>query len=277
MEEIIFDNPEDAARSLLVDATRLAQNAGQDFAVVGGWSPFLRNANAFTHPGTKDVDLLFKGATKTEGIKNVIRIFLEAKYLVSAKHGFQLLKQIKVGDQEFVFNVDLLHPSESTPKGNMMVDQIDLDIPENRRRICSCKIKSIALPYSDFVFPEFIVQHEVTATDLRNGQEVKRTVPLVDEVGVFITKIESVGNPKRPRDAFDIFLALTQPQNSSKLITNLRNLRTKYEGIDELVRKFEEFIEKKESFTQNVKKFAPQVQEPAQQVAIVLNQTRLPH
>ena len=59
MNDYTYSSVQDAAGGLLLDAVRVARNSKLEFCVVGGWSPYLRNATPIPHPGKKDVDLLF--------------------------------------------------------------------------------------------------------------------------------------------------------------------------------------------------------------------------
>ncbi len=69
-----------AAKGLLGEATLIASKCGKKFAVCGGWSPFLRNADRFGHPGTRDVDLLFSDGADKENLKEVVSAFLQHGY-----------------------------------------------------------------------------------------------------------------------------------------------------------------------------------------------------
>src|SRR6266566_9971104 len=80
-----------------------------DFAVIGGWSPFFLNGSPIPHPGSRDVDLLFREGRTEHSLSTVVETLLEAGYLHSAKHEFQLLRLLDVAGTTFVFNVDLLH------------------------------------------------------------------------------------------------------------------------------------------------------------------------
>ena len=53
-------------------------------------------------------DSLFAQGATPDALDGVVRALLANRYVQSAKHQFQLLKVLIVGDQPFVFNVDLL-------------------------------------------------------------------------------------------------------------------------------------------------------------------------
>jgi hypothetical protein len=80
MPTATYKSLNDAARGLLGEACAIASKSGKEFAVCGGWSPVLRNSTHVSHPGTRDVDLLFsEGATK-QSLKDVVSEFLEGTY-----------------------------------------------------------------------------------------------------------------------------------------------------------------------------------------------------
>lgn len=259
--EHTYPSVQDAARGLLVDAVRVARESGLEFCVVGGWSPYLRNSHPIPHPGTKDVDLLFRKGSEAGELAEVIRAFLANDYLVSAKHQFQLLRKLNVNSTPLVFNVDLLHPLETTQTAQLMVDHMDLDVWNCSRRETGLIMKSIALLSSGFVFDGHIAEVVVSAPSPLSGQQTTTAVPLIDEVGVFITKFQSVMRPTRPRDAFDIFVSLTQGEDQDVVLKGIRDLRQEHEGIDCLTREFLEFL-KKDDFELNVCRFGRDMKHP---------------
>jgi hypothetical protein len=219
-----------AARGLLGEASSIATKCGKEFAVVGGWSPVLRNAARVSHPGTKDVDLLFsEGATK-EALKDVVSAFLDRGYLLSAKHEFQVLRTLSVGGRMFVFNVDLLHPHEGEVKGELCVDQLSFPIPHEDYKSTYVFTKSIALPNAGFVFDGFVTEERVEF-EMPDGTKANHAVPVIDEVGLLATKSKSCMVQKRPRDIFDIYLAIANPRSPDGFRANLDRLRYRHEPV----------------------------------------------
>jgi hypothetical protein len=219
-----------AAKGLLGEATSIATRCGKEFAVVGGWSPVLRNAAAGSHPGTRDVDLLFsEGATK-EALKDVVSTFLDSGYLLSAKHEFQVLRTLPVGGRSFVFNVDLLHPHEGEVKGELCVDQLSFPIPDEDYKSTYVFTKSIALPNAGFVFDGFVAKESIEFM-MPDGTTALQVVPLIDEVGLLATKSKSCMVQKRPRDIFDIYLAISSPRNVEGFKANLSRLKDRHERV----------------------------------------------
>ncbi len=276
MTDIRYPSVLDASRGLLLDAVRVARRANTEFCVVGGWSPYIRNAAPIPHPGTKDVDLLFREGAGAGKLSGVIQAFLDADYLVSAKHQFQLLRRLNVNGRPLIFNVDLLHPLETTQVAELMVDHMDLDVLVCTEREEGLRMKSIAVPASAFVFDGHVVNAEVRAVDPTTGNEEDVNVPLIDEVGVFITKFQSVMQAKRPRDAFDIFVSLTQSVDQETTLAGITELRMRYEGIDELARGFLKFL-KQGAFEKNVCRFGREmnhsIQNPRETVNDLIGRT----
>lgn len=219
-----------AAKGLLGEATSIATKCGKEFAVVGGWSPVLRNTAKVSHPGTRDVDLLFSEGATPDSLKDVISAFLDSGYLVSAKHEFQVLRTLSVRDRKFVFNVDLLHPHEGEVKGDLFVDQLSFPIPHEDFKSTYVFMKSIALPNAGFIFDGFVANEQVEFL-MPDGTSARHEVPVIDEVGLLATKSKSCTVQKRPRDIFDIYLAISSPRAPDEFKANLRRLRKRHEGV----------------------------------------------
>lgn len=226
----MYESLNSAARGLLGEATAIATRCGKEFAVVGGWSPVLRNTAMISHPGTRDVDLLFaEGATK-EALKEVVLSFLDSGYLLSAKHEFQVLRTLNVGGRTFVFNVDLLHPHEGEVRGELCVDQVQFPIPHEDYKSTYIFTKSIALPNAGFVFDGFVCKESIEF-QMPNGTKAEHVVPVINEVGLLATKSKSCMVQKRPRDIFDIYLAISSPRNAEEFQKSLDNLKSRHELV----------------------------------------------
>jgi len=226
----MYDSLNAAAKGLLGEASSIANSSGKKYAVCGGWSPVLRNTTVVTHPGTRDVDLLFsEGATK-EALKDVVTAFLDSGYLLSAKHEFQVLRTLQVCGRSFVFNVDLLHPHEGEVKGELCVDQLSFPIPHEDYKSTYVFTKSIALPNAGFVFDGFVANETIEFL-MPDGTKVSHVVPIIDEVGLLATKSKSCMVQKRPRDIFDIYLAISSPRSFEGFKANLGRLKNRHERV----------------------------------------------
>lgn len=245
---------QDGSKALLIDAVSVLKNfPNSEYIVIGGWCPYLRNTTSFSHFGTLDVDLLFKDSYFNSGIKNVMEGFLDAGFIPSAKHPFQLLKSQKIQGKDFIYNVDFLHPNmiiEDEMVG-MFVDHLDFDIPisdnENNEEVKA--MMSIVLPNSTILFSENLFSEEIINSIRFN---------LINFDGMFITKMDSCQKQKRERDSFDIFIGFSMEDGGID-IHKIHSLAQKDEKIKESLSKFVNYLKNeknKEIFDNNVKKFS---------------------
>jgi len=213
-----------AAQGLLGEAVTIVRGANLPFAVVGGWAPYLRNATPIAHPGTKDVDLLFEKGAQSGALQDVVRRFISNGYIPSAKHEFQILRELNVSGSAFMFNVDLLHPEEESKNPDLFVDHLQLPVPS--REYCSDRyfVKSIMIPKASFIFDGHF-SHSQVQCELPSGRTCTVEVPLISETAVIITKAGSCKSPKRQRDAFDIFVTIAQSVDYHSLVNSFLCLK----------------------------------------------------
>ncbi len=221
---------QDGALALLGETTDILNDNGIEYIIVGGWSPYLLNKGGFPHPGTKDVDVLFKAGAKKGELKTLIDIFLKNGFIQSAKHPFQLLKIIRINGYDFMFNVDLLHPNDQEKEPEMFVDHINFPVKESQTIQIDYSGKTIILPRSDFFFNDFSTNF-VHDFELTNGKRKKIEFNLLNEAGLILSKAESVFNVKRTRDAYDILLAIHQSRDYNSTISQLSNIMREQEQI----------------------------------------------
>jgi hypothetical protein len=196
----MLNSIQDGARSLLKDTAEALQKFPDlQYIVIGGWCPVLRNETALVHPGTLDVDLLFRDSYISGSINEVVTHFLEFGFVPSAKHPFQLMRVQNIRGKDFVFNIDLLHPKMQSDKATsgMFVDHLDLDVPLTNAETEFKKMKSVVLPNSEILFLNGLFSRESIEGVPFN---------LVTFDGMFATKMDSCQKQKRERDAFDIYL-----------------------------------------------------------------------
>lgn len=205
-----------AACGVLCESVRIATEISQQFTVVGGWSPFLLNNGPIVHPGTKDVDLLFKHGTTPGALKDVVQAFLDHGYLTSAKHPFQLLRVIDVAGTDFVFNVDFLHSAQIALPDHLFVDHLVIDDGPLLYRY-----QSIVVPMSALLFEPAGMSRVNVDAMTPDGNRSVVSVPLMTELGTLLTKAESMKNPKRSRDAFDALLSVVQARDVDVLVDNI--------------------------------------------------------
>jgi hypothetical protein len=261
----------DAAYSLLHETVDIAAYR-QRIVVVGGWSPFLLCDHGGKHPGTRDVDLLFDIHSTTPELANLVLDYQRDGYYRSAKHDFQLLRSLLIGDSEFMFNVDFLHPMEATENPSIFLDHIEWPEYSDKARRKHFTMKSIALPSAQLVYDHgLIVDHKVLWKDL------EFTVPLVDEIGLLVTKLKSFKSPKRQRDSYDIYLAVDKPRDRSELVSRMKYLREASDVVDALLMTFKEQLENEQTaltFDRNVAVFDASISDASRKVLGFLEESK---
>jgi len=250
-----YPNLMQANQGILVEACTIMNAAEVEYVVVGGWVPFLRGKDhSLRHPGTHDVDLLFNG--DFDHVKAAVPKFLGAGYLPSAKHPFQLLKELTVQGTNFVFNVDLMYPAEPSIDDDMLHDIIDLGVRKDDYTLETHIFKSIAFLSADVIFQRKLWSAVTVEATLPDGQQGKCSIPLMDERGLILSKCESVKGVKRGRDAFDIYFTLSGP-NSLQIVEGLSKLAGDLLGTTTHLNRLKEFlIQDPDLFNSRVAKYA---------------------
>lgn len=254
-------NVAEGATELLVTTVKSLSSAGEeDYIVIGGWCPYIRNTSGITHPGTLDVDLLFEKGDKSQALGAAITALRRNGFIPSAKHPFQLLLEMRVADEQLIYNVDLLHPNMGEESMRLFVDQLDLDIPldDDERRVK--KIQSIVQPSSRVLFEENLYS-EVNYAGIEFN--------LVDFTGMFITKMDSCQKQKRERDSFDIYIGFKSMQVDVK---QLKNIASKHSRVAKSLRQLCAYLESEgERFNNNVLQFtSPRDASPAAYIREIL-------
>lgn len=257
MNSVELESINDGAKNLLKETiAELLKFEKLEYIIIGGWCPFLRNRQGIVHPGTLDVDILFREGYQSEALKNIIEAFIKVGFIPSAKHKFQLLKKQKIQDQDFIFNIDLLHPkmTEYDENKGLFVDHLDLDVPLQGEK--TVKMMSIVLPNSALLFDdELFDKYKLDDFEFN----------LVDFTGMFLTKMESCQKQKRERDSFDIYLAFL---NDGVDIEKVKAITKENIHVETALIRFKEFLkEKSEIFDSNVGFFLKEFSgSPAQDV-----------
>ncbi len=254
----VYDSLPEASRGLLCEVVKELELLKVKYVVIGGWCPVLRNrVESIAHPGTKDVDILFEDGFVARQLEPVIKHFRECGFLISAKHDFQLLRILRVKEEKCIFNVDLLHPSESTKAPEMFVHHLDLDIFEDEELKRIKTLGSIVLPASEIILEGYFSRVPVSGT-LPNGREHHGTLSLVDEAGLVLSKCQSMQKQKRERDAFDVYLMLIQ-KNRRDTISQLAKICRRGRQYKAVFQKGVEFIDAHTTeFDQRVMKHLPE-------------------
>jgi hypothetical protein len=189
---------------LLTESIDLLGEMVNQVVFVGGWGPYLRHTDR--HPGTKDVDILFPMNYSKDTIIGVLKNFLNNKFYISAKHDFQLCRAYQLGERTYIFNVDLLHPTEGKIEKVDFVEIMDLDVTVDGIRVKP--IISINIQFGDVIHSEKLIGQVEFA-----GKKIN----VLDGAGIVISKLDACHNKKRPRDIYDIYLSLTEPNTIEKM------------------------------------------------------------
>lgn len=260
----MLNSVEDGARALLKDAAAVLSQFPQiEHVVIGGWCPVIRNKSSILHPGTLDVDILFRYSNNPGFLSDVIWRLIQSGFDPSAKHPFQLLKKQVVNGNTLIYNIDLLHPRmlEDKDSVGLFVDHLELDIPLNNAERRLKKMCSVALPNSEVLF-----QKSMYTVESIDGQ----SLPLVTFEGMFVTKMDSCQKQKRERDSFDIYLAFV---NDGVNAQSINQLASEDNRIGESLKEFKLHLKNKaDEFNKNVKHFCKGIEgSPAQYVLAKLN------
>lgn len=224
----------------------LAKFDDLEYMVIGGWCPVLRNTSGLDHPGTLDVDVLFKESHKEGNLRDISQKFIDTGFIPSAKHPFQLLLPLEINGSQFLYNIDLLHPNmlNNSDQIGLFVDHLDFDVPVNNREKKVKKLVSIVLPNSEVLFRENLYERYDN-----DGLSFN----LVSFEGMFLTKIDSCQKQKRERDALDIYLAFASNGIDKGKIYSIAESD---ERIENSLSKFKEYLKKSpDEFNSNISIF----------------------
>jgi hypothetical protein len=253
-----FETLESAAFALLMTTCDVLNRSNVRYVIAGGWVPILLGGPAgLAHPGTRDVDVLLGGDISVlynrdpdrarVVVQYALETLLDEGFRVSAKHEFQLLKEVKVGDHVFVFNVDLMHPIESQLNPSMYADIFDLGVADAYDVTGKRWIKSIAFRSSALVFQRnLIIYKTVDGVDL-NQNQISLSIPLLSPGAFVLSKSQSLRIPKRTRDAFDLFYILSGPQGNATQ-TELASLRD-FGGAPDPIADLQQWLSSPADFT----------------------------
>jgi len=255
-KRLTFPDLNSAAKGVLLSTVSVLASTRVFFVVAGGWAPVLYEPEHpfLTHPGTRDVDILL--LDKVQRSAEAVEALIKAGFRPSAKHEFQLLRSARVASREFVFNVDLMHPLEGSDASDLFRDLFDLDVPDEPNLDASRFVKSIVLPSSSLIAEHSL--HSgilVKGTDL-DGRAATITAQVITPVGSILSKCASVAQPKRPRDAFDIFYMLTS-NHAANYVAELKTLASEVPAFNEELAKLRAFLlQHPDRFENNVGKYA---------------------
>src|SRR5207302_361518 len=80
------------------------------------------------------------------------------------------------------------------------------------------------------------------------GAKMTVWIPVIDELGLIVTKCTSVKSLKRDRDALDLYFAVAQARSSKKLIEQLRLLEDQSQKAYLALGEFLKWLERSRGF-----------------------------
>jgi hypothetical protein len=206
-----FSSEQQAATAMLLEATRLLNAKTIDYAVIGGWVPFLFNSTPIRHPGTYDVDVVLNTAmSKDQVVKALDSMVLGSGYMRAPKNAFQVYRQLRVNGEDMIFHVDFLHRKYADDSGDLLRSW--------------GRYQSIKSPGTDVIFTAKEVRSELVSGTGTDGNPTSSNITFASEAGFLCAKGRAVGTGKRERDAFDIYLVIAQSADLEKLKESSRRL-----------------------------------------------------
>jgi hypothetical protein len=206
-----FSSEQDAAKAMLLETAKLLNAKTIDYAVIGGWVPFLFNSSPISHPGTFDVDVVLNTAMSRDQVVSALdEMVKNSGYMRAPKNAFQVYRMLNVNGEPLIFHVDFLHRKYAD-------DSDDLSRSWGR-------YESMRAPGTDVIFTEKESRSEVVTAIGMDGKPISGKVTFASEAGFLSAKARSVGEGKRERDAFDIYLVVAQSRNLDKLKEDSRRL-----------------------------------------------------
>lgn len=200
----------------------LTETLSCPYAIVGGWAPYLRSApSPIRHPGTRDVDVLCDPSHSPKQVERAVRTLFERGYLPSAKHEFQLIRVLRCANQDFAFGVDFLHPGGDSPK--LLHPIFTLPVRASAELSALVPFSSIMIPQGNFILQGWASPWKEDFI-LPDGSSQTVVFPLMTDAGTLVTKAASWENPKRDRDALDIYVTITQTNDRVGLLAALAAL-----------------------------------------------------
>lgn len=199
-----FESEQVAAKAMLLEVGTLMNKHTIDYAVIGGWVPFLFNSDPISHPGTFDVDIVLNTALSKDSVISALDFMVdESSYRRAPKNAFQIYKEIVVGNEPLIFHVDFLHRKYAD-------DSDDLTRTWGR-------YESIGTVGTDVIFTQKEMRSKEVYGIGVTGEAVSANIVFASEAGFLCSKARSVGLGKRERDGYDVYLLLKQSEDYDTL------------------------------------------------------------
>jgi hypothetical protein len=223
-----FRSEQEAAKAMLIEVGSLLNRHTIDYAVIGGWIPYLFNSQPIPHPGTFDVDIVLNTALSQEQVVTALdKMVNESGYRRAPKNAFQIYRELVVNNEPMMFHVDFLH--------RKYADDTD-DLTRSWGRY-----QSISTVGTDIIFTEKEARSELVSRTDSSGTTASANITFASEAGFLCSKGRSVGLGKRERDGFDIYLVISQSADIKRLKKRCENLMSDGVFTASMIRLYEQF------------------------------------
>lgn len=227
---VSFKTEQEAANAMLIEVGNLLNKKTIDYAVIGGWIPYLFNSKPIPHPGTFDVDIVLNTALSQEQVVSALdQMVKHSGYRRAPKNAFQIYRELVVSGEPMIFHVDFLH--------RKYADDTD-DLTRSWGRY-----QSISTLGTDIIFTEKEVRSERVSGMGVSGAIESANIAFASEPGFLCAKGRSVGLGKRERDGFDIYLVITQSADLKRLTDRCHELMKDGVFTASMIRLYEQFQE----------------------------------
>jgi hypothetical protein len=204
------DYPEDqveAAKSVMLELTRLLGEYKDDIVVIGGWVPELLLAG---HVGSIDVDLALNHLKLQEaGYATIEKLLLGRQYRKSENQPYVFYRTVTVNDEEIEVEVDLL-AGEYAGTGKSHRHQNIQDIRARKARGCELA---------------FDLNTEVTVSgSLPDGGKDTVKIRVASIVPFMVMKGMALYDRLKEKDAYDVYFCLKNyPGGREALVEEFRS------------------------------------------------------
>jgi hypothetical protein len=184
----------EAARSVLLELSRLLGQYREDIVIVGGWVPeLLIPKSQMPHVGTTDVDLALNHRRfQDTGYRTIEQLLLERGYK-RGHHAFIYIRTVSIAGREIDVEVDLLS-GEYGGRGKKHQHQHVQDVTPRKARGC------------DLAF-ELFTEVTIEAT-LPEGGIDKAKVRVASIMPFLVMKAMALSGRIKEKDAYDIYFCI---------------------------------------------------------------------
>ncbi|MBI4318412.1 MAG: hypothetical protein HY675_07970 [Chloroflexi bacterium] len=218
-----------AARSVLLEVTRLLGEYRDDIVIIGGWVPeLLLSGGPMKHVGSTDVDLALNHQALAEPrYKTILDLLQSRGYAQSSEQPFIFKRTIPLPDRAITVQVDLL-AGEYEGTGRSRRHQRIQDVKARKVRGCDLA---------------FGMSTEVTIHGiLPGGAEDSATIRVASIVPFIVMKGMAMHDRLKEKDAWDIYFCVTNyPEGLDALVKEFQPHMDKglvREGLEKIASKF---------------------------------------